>query len=147
MSSIFIISVSTLMSLLKLVSSTSMYMSFNIFMSFYLLNTESMQVMQVLSVTHWHYCCIESNSIPSVKLVYFIFITSQHFFRETDAEISSWSPFLIRRIHFNHDAWAVISKVDVVFIIQTDSDNVPIPANTSEIVSSFKLVYCLLRTG
>ena len=147
MSSIFIISVSTLMSLLKLVSSTSMYMSFNIFMSFYLLNTESMQVMQVLSVTHWHYCCIESNSIPSVKLVYFIFITSQHFFRETYAQISSWSTFLIRRIHFNHDAWAVIGEVDVVFIIQTDSDNVPIPANTSEIVSSFKLVYCLLRTG
>lgn len=59
-------SICALVGLLELVSATCMYVSFNILVSRNLFNTENMKMMEMLSISHRHNGCIESDMITSV---------------------------------------------------------------------------------
>jgi len=98
----------------------------------------------MLRVAQRQDCGIEPDAVSSMQLINLIFIMRQHSFRKTEPQVSPMPALLIRRIHLDHDTWAVINKVDWVLIIETNSNYVAIPADTLVVVVPVKHRLCLL---
>jgi hypothetical protein len=46
--------------------------------------------------------------------------------------------------HLDHDIGAVVSKIEAVFFVETDSDDVAVPTDSFVVVATVELLNCLL---
>lgn len=124
---------------LELVSASCVNVSLNVLVAWNFLNCKKMQVMQMLSISHWKNCRVESDEVTSVQIVNYILVFWEYFLWESESQIRSMASFLILRIHLHHDTWWVICKVDCIFLVQRYSDNVALPTDSLILVYSIKL--------
>ena len=89
---------------LEFVSACSVNISFNVFVSRYLFERESMQVVQMLRVSHREDSGIESDVVPSMKVIDYVLVVGEDPLRQAEAQVSAMSTFLILRLHLYRDA-------------------------------------------
>ncbi len=130
---------------LELVPACRVNMRLYILMPLYLLHSENVQVMQMLSVPHGENSGVESDVIPPVKVVNHRLVLCEDLLRQTKAEIRPVAALLILRLHLDHNAGAVVGEVDRVLLVQTHPYDVPVPAYTLILVYSIEFGHRLVR--